>query len=112
MVKKGKIVDFIGSWGSGLATLVVEDDDGKLHNIPCENAPTVRALESDYGNVIGEGHTALVSNIKGKEIFYEMGDMGLVLGWFVPIEEAPPEVWEEYEKQKKQKSNKNLKELV
>ena len=102
MVKlgKGKIVDFEGSWMSGLATLVIDDEEKGIVRIPCDNASTVRALECAFGGVIGRGHTAKVEAIKGKEIFYYMDELGLVLGGFIPVEIAPPEVFELYEKQK------------
>ena len=99
-IYRGKIVDFVGSWMSGLATLVIDDEERGRVKIPCDNAPTIRALESAFGGVIGGGHTAITEAIKGKEIFYYMDELGLVLGGFIPVESAPPEVFELYEKQK------------
>lgn len=111
MVQKGTIQGFEGSLGSGLAILVIKKENGKIDRVSCDNAPTVRALESAYGNVIGAGHTASTKNIKGKEIFYDYTGWGSLAG-FVPVEGAPPELLEEYRKQKKERSGKQLKKVV
>ena len=52
----GRIVGFLGTWGSGIGYLRLELEDGGEVDVPCENAPTMRALESAFGGVIGEGH--------------------------------------------------------
>lgn len=52
-IEKGMIREFHGSWMSGLGTLVIEDELGCIHHVPCDNAPTVRALEGAFGDVIG-----------------------------------------------------------
>jgi len=83
-VKKGRIVGFRGSWGSGIAQLLIETENGPK-SIPCDNAPTVRALDAAFGGVIDKGHTANTESIKGRPIAYVMDDMDLVLGGFVPI---------------------------
>jgi len=111
LVKKGKIIDFEGTWGSGLATLIVEDEEGKIHEIPCDNAPTVRALESAFGNIISAGRTANIKNAKGKWIFYELTDWGTLAG-FVPEELAPDELIEAYEKEKEEREKKKLKGIT
>jgi len=111
MVQRGTIQGFQGSWGSGIAILIIKKENGEIDNVPCDNAPTVRALESAFGNVIGAGHTMSTENIKGKEIFYDYTDWGTLAG-FVPVDEAPPELFEEYEKQKKERSQKKLKRVV
>lgn len=81
-IHRGIIEDFRGSWGSGIATLIVS---GRA--IPCDNAPTVRALRAAFGDcVIGEGHTVSQSAFIGKDIIW-VWDMGLVLGGFVPTED-------------------------
>jgi len=97
-VKKGKIVGFQGSWMSGIATLVVKNlDTGTVEYVRCENAPTVRALDSAFGNVIVEGHMVDNKALKGKEIFYSLGDFGL-LEAFTPVKDASPELLKVYEK--------------
>lgn len=83
-MNKGTIVGFRGSWSSGIAQLVVEDDHGKQQSIPCENTATVRALNACYGNVINSGRTANPRSFIGKKIFYEYGEWGL-LGRFIPV---------------------------
>jgi hypothetical protein len=82
-VHRGVIEAFHGSWMSGLATLVMQDG----RQVHCENAPTVRALEACYGNVIAPGHTVDQDGIRGKEIAYSMDEMGLTLAYFTPIDE-------------------------
>jgi len=78
MKGKGRIVNFIGTWGSGVATLVLRDQKGKEVKMAVENAPTVRALDSAFGGVIGEGHTVNLDAIKGKWIEYEYDQYGAV----------------------------------
>ena len=81
-VRRGTITGFRGSWMSGIGYLLV---DGV--GVACENAPTVRALDACFGDVIAEGHTVSQEAIIGKEIYYSMDDMGLVLGGFTPVDE-------------------------
>jgi len=80
-VGHGVINGFRGSWMSGLGQLVI---DGIA--IPCDNAPTVRALEAAFGGVIAPGHTVSQEAIQGKEVYYSMDDMGLVLESFTPVD--------------------------
>jgi hypothetical protein len=99
-IRKGTIMGFSGSWGSGLGYLTIKTDKGSVINVAVENAPTVRSLEDAFGNVIAEGHTVNEKAIKGKEIFYSVADWGVMEG-FTPAEEATPELIAEYEKSKK-----------
>ena len=78
-MKQAKIIGFYGSWGSGLATLKVIED-GQEKDIPCDNTPTVRALDAMFPGFISPGRTVDNSVIRGKEVRYRMDDMGLVLG--------------------------------
>ena len=72
-IKRGEIIGFQGSWMSGLGTLIVKNlDTGMVENISCENAPTGRAFENAFGDIIQAGHTADFSKIKGKQIFYSI----------------------------------------
>lgn len=80
-MQRGTITGFRGSWGSGLGYLLIDDVA-----VPCDNAPTVRALDACFGDVIAEGHTVNQEAIIGKEIYYSMDDMGLVLGGFTPVD--------------------------
>jgi len=100
MIQKGKIISFSGSWGSGLATLTIQNEDGTVKHVPCDNGPTVRALHAAFGNVISKNHTMNNKAIQGKEIYYTLDDMGLVLGGFVPLEMASKELIQTYENQK------------
>lgn len=105
-IRKGKILSFQGSWGSGLGSLIIQDSETEqVESIPCDNGSTVRSLEACFGNVITPGHTANGNGYKNKEIFWGMDDMGLVLGGFSPVEDALPKLVEEYEKQKEEENN-------
>ena len=104
-IHKGIIKGFSGSWGSGLAMLEIEDFQGGRVEIPCDNAPTVRALENAFGNVIGNGYDVKSKpGYKNQEIFYTYDDMGLCLGRFVPASLASRETVEKYRKQFKVKT--------
>lgn len=88
-MNRGYIKSFSGSRGSGLGFLEIEDSEtGVIESVPCDNGPTVRALESCFGNVIGKGHS--VSNNPGfrdMEVYWDYDDMGLTLEGFTPVEE-------------------------
>ncbi len=100
-IRKGKIKDFIGSWSSGLGFIVIQDcETGEIEQVPCDNGPTVRALENCFGNVITPNHTAKGNGYRDKEIFWSVGELGLVLGGFTPVEDASPKLIEAYGKQK------------
>ena len=79
-VHRGIIDGFMGSWMSGLGTLLVSGSA-----VHCDNAPTVRALDGCFGNVIAEGHTVNQKAIKGKDIVYSMD--GLILEAFTPTKD-------------------------
>ena len=83
-LSEGVIRGFRGSHRSGVATLIVETDDG-LDEVMCDNAQTVRSLDAAFGDCIGEGHTVNDSGFVGKRIRYDRGPVG-VLSWFIPIE--------------------------
>ena len=90
-IRKGKLIQFRGSWGSGLAVLEIEDSETGAHElVPCDNGATVRALEAAFGNVIIKGHTANGDGYKGKEVYWSYDELGLVLEGFTPVADAPP----------------------
>jgi len=92
-IRKGKLIQFHGSWGSGLATLEIEDSETGTHeHIPCDNGATVRALEAAFGDVITEGHTANGDGYKGQEVYWSYDEFGLVLAVFTPVADAPPDL--------------------
>ena len=100
--KKGRLIQFHGSWGSGLATLEIEDSETGVHElVPCDNGATVRALEAAFGDVITEAHTAKGDGYKGQEVYWSLDEFGLVLEGFTPVEDAPPEVVEHYKKEER-----------
>jgi hypothetical protein len=79
-MRTGTIKDFRGSWGSGIATLVLEVD-GHVKHIHCENAPTVRALQAMFPDVIVAGQTIDVPSLVDREVEFEIdGNSGILLG--------------------------------
>lgn len=95
-VRKGKLKGFRGSWESGLGFLVIEDSEtGSIEEIPCENGPTVRALEGCFGNVIGDAHCVKPDQEAGfydREVYWSVDKFGFVLAGFTPIDEATEEL--------------------
>ena len=93
---RAHILSFHGSWLSGLAVLEVLLVNGNTRLIYCENAPTVRALETCFGNIIGPNHTAgIPPEVRDREIIVSVDEMGLLLG-FTPVEDwTGPEVADE-----------------
>ena len=91
-MRKASIVASIGSWGSGLAQLLVLDAQGRPDRIYCENAPTVRALAGCFPDeeIIGEGHTVNNDALLGKAIVYDVDDLGL-LQWIAAGDESERE---------------------
>lgn len=81
-MKRGTIERFEGSWSSGLATLVFQDGE----RVPCDNGPTARALIAAFG-CAGGGHTIDNRRLRGKEVYWEWDDMGLVLGGLVAVDQ-------------------------
>jgi len=86
-MESGKILGFRGNWSSGIGHLLLEKEDGGLVHVPCENAPTVRALERAFGGFITPGHTANGAGPVGQWIRYELDDIGMLDG-FTPCAEA------------------------
>ena len=84
----GEIVGFSGSWGSGIGFLSFRDEEGGEHSIPCDNGPTVRALDAAFGDIIAPGHTVDCGALEGKRVAWWLDDMGLMLGGFAPLAAA------------------------
>jgi len=92
-IRKGRLVQFGGSWGSGLGTLEIEDSEtGERELVHCDNGATVRALEAAFGNVITPAHTANGDGYKGREVYWSLDEFGLVLEGFTPIEDGLPDL--------------------
>ena len=90
-IRKGKLIQFHGSWGSGLGTLEIEDSETSVpEHVHCDNGATVRALEAAFDDVITEGHTANGGGYKGREVYWSLDELGLVLEGFTPIEDGSP----------------------
>jgi hypothetical protein len=98
-INRGKIVEFRGLWQSGLATLILENPEGVLDMVPCENGATVRALDDCFGGVIGDAHDVNQEAISGKEIYWSYDDFGFVLGGFTPVDEAGEALHKAYAEQ-------------
>jgi hypothetical protein len=81
--EQGTIVDFSGSWGSGVATLRVKVGR-KTRSIYCENGPTVRALASMFEGVIAPGHSVNVDALRGQEIRFAVDEIGMLAGLAFP----------------------------
>lgn len=92
-MERGVIQGMHGSWGSGIATLMISG-----RPVHCDNGATVRALDAAFGDVITDGHCFDVSKIVGKEIYYSMDDMGLILECFTPADD--PQLDEEIDNKK------------
>lgn len=99
MLQKGKLIQFSGSFGSGLAQLTIEVD-GQVEMFHCDNGTTVRSLEDAFGNVITEGHTADGEGYKGQEVYFSADGIGFLEG-FTPVEEATPELIKKFEEDSK-----------
>lgn len=84
---RARILAFYGSWSSGLAALEVRLTNGQTRSIYCENAPTVRALDACFGNVIRPGHTvAIPAEVQNRELILTVDEIGILLG-FTPVED-------------------------
>lgn len=75
----GTVVSFQGSWGSGLATLVLRSDDGQVHSIPCDSGATVRALAAAFGDGVIGAHPNNVPALRGRRIRAFNDEMGMML---------------------------------
>ncbi len=84
---RGTLGKFHGSYSSGIAFIEINGSP-----VPCENAPTVRALEHCFGNVIQPDHTASSRSFEGREVVYSLDDFGLLLS-FTPADQGDgPEI--------------------
>ncbi|MAH48582.1 hypothetical protein CMI37_22345 [Candidatus Pacearchaeota archaeon] len=90
-VEKGTITGISGQAMSGLWMLHL--DSGNVH---IESGCGVRNLASAFGATEGSGD--LQEKIEGKEIFYST-DAFNVLEGFTPVEDASPELVEQFESQ-------------
>jgi len=65
-VYRGRIVALHGSWGSGLAVMIIDDKDRGLQHLHCDNGTTVRSLEGAFGNAIGPGIRSIRRDSPGR----------------------------------------------
>jgi hypothetical protein len=80
VMKTGKIVGFRGTWDSGIAFLLIEDTNEYVNHIPCDNSPTVRALNCMFPDFITYNHEVDVKAIIGQYIRYETDNMNILSG--------------------------------
>jgi len=102
-VYRGRIVALHGSWGSGLAVMIIDDKDRGLQHLHCDNGTTVRSLEGAFGNAIGPGHTINQKGFAGKAIYYSEDFMGGLDG-FTPVKGAPDRVKKAYRETKQKEA--------
>ncbi len=97
-MNRGIIRGFQGFFGSGIAYLLIEGSvTGIVQQVPCENGATVRALESAFGDVIGEGHCVDPNGGHvDQEVYWSLDEYGLILEAFTPVDQASPELVEAY----------------
>lgn len=99
-IQLGTIRGFHGTWGSGISQLEIEDADGQITMVPCDNGETARSLEAAFGDVIAPNHNVdEAGGHIGQGIYWTWDEMGLMMAGFMPIDEAGPELIEEYERQ-------------
>lgn len=70
----GTLMAFDGQMGSGIAYLLVQDDNKVTHTIPCENAPTMRALLAMFDDGLAEafGQVRVVCTIDDMGLLYSI----------------------------------------
>lgn len=102
MIHRGTIKEFKGGWVSGLASLVIEDENGDTTIVSGDSGPIGRALGAMF-DAIGEGHTITHEKIVGQEVYYILDDMGLgLLAGIESVENATEELHEAYENQQEE----------
>jgi hypothetical protein len=95
-IRKGTLLSFSGSFGSGLGTLDIRDaKTKKIDSVPCDNGPTVRALEAAFGDTITAGHRANGNGYKGWVVYWVVDDVGVLAG-FTPAGEATEKLRKAY----------------
>src|SRR3989304_9217938 len=67
----GTIKDFKATFGSGIATLILDVDGYGLQAISCENGPTVRILDDMFPGFITPGHTVDPQVVKDQRVAFE-----------------------------------------
>ena len=87
---RGTIAGLRCSWASGLAFLLLGPGSAPdAHDvIPCDNGPTVRALDACFGDVITPDHGVDPGPIVGQDIVYAVDELGLLYGF------SPADEWE------------------
>lgn len=97
-IYRGIIRGFGGIPMSGLGTLAIENENGMMEYINCDNGQTVRSLENAFGNVIGDSYDVKEDGGHiGQDIYYHVDFLGC-LEWFISVKKAPKDFVEEYER--------------
>lgn len=92
-MKRGTIVEFQGSWMSGLAWLTIETEEG-IDAVYCDNGCTGRMLDDAF-DCATDDHCIDNEKIHGKKIFYETDAFGM-LESFTPIELLDEDTYAEF----------------
>lgn len=78
-MREATIVGFIGTAGSGIAFLILQETGKYGHiRVPSDNGPLARHLDSLFPGFIKHGHSVDPSVIKGKRIRYSTNSFGLL----------------------------------
>ena len=87
-MRRATIETIKANWGSGIAEIVVTDDNGGHFTLFADNAPLMRALDAMFPGFISEGHTVDVSVVYGHSILYETDNIGMLEGIAPDTEEG------------------------
>ena len=86
---------------------------GLVFSVPCEKTPTIRALETFFGNVFGSDRR--INKVGGhtfQEIFWFYDQDGGILKGNVPVDQAPNEIADLYNIEMEGGHNINLRKTV
>ena len=88
-LEKGTIVNFTGSWKSGLGTLWIQKEgEADMVGVPCENESTIEILSQYVGGVRNDAGVDL-QQFRGWEVFFTMDDTDRIMDGIVPVDDSP-----------------------
>ena len=79
-MERGTVKGIQASFGSGIMTLTLENEDGKTVRVHGDSGPTGRALIHAFGREVCSGHTLLTDKLVGREVVYALDDFGFLAG--------------------------------
>jgi hypothetical protein len=80
------IEGFCMTTGSGIAQLLLRGDDGEPLVVPCDAAPTVRALSSFVPGLLRGGAAVRVRLLEGVRVRFALDEIGVLAG-IAPVED-------------------------